>query len=36
MTQPEISLKLGMTQAAVSIVKQRGAQVIRELKIRYL
>ena len=32
LTQSEISLKLGMTQAAVSIAIRRGAQFARELK----
>ena len=32
LTQPEISLKLGMTQAAVSIAIRRGAKFAKELK----
>ena len=32
LTQPEISLKLGMNQAVVSIALRRGAQFARELK----
>ncbi len=36
LTQPEIGLKLGMTQAAVSIAIRRGAQIARELERRLL
>ncbi len=36
LTQPEIGLKLGITQAAVSIAIRRGAQIARELERRLL